>query len=305
MAIPDYQTVMLPLLRLIADGGEWGVRHATDRIADEFGLSEDERAELLPSGKQPVLRNRVGWAKTYMAKAGLIEATRRGFFRITETGRSVVAQNPERVDVSFLERFPEFVEFRNLRHDAKATGEEGKSTSEDSETPDERLRRAMRQLRSELKLDVLHQVKVMSPAFFEQLVIDLLVAMGYGGSHEDAGQAVGRSGDGGIDGVIKEDRLGLDAIYIQAKKWDANPIGRPEIQKFVGALHGQRARKGVFITTSRFSSEARSYVETIDTKIILLDGEELASLMIDNDVGVSTLETFELKRLDTDYFVED
>ncbi len=306
MAIPDYQTLMLPLLRLLGDGGEHRASDAVERLADEFGLTDEERTEHLASGPQTVMRNRVGWACTYMKKAGLISSPRRGCFTIAERGRSVLQTPPERIDVKYLERYPEFVAFRGAGREQLPVGvpTPGGEPGAPEATPEEALDRAYQLLRRGLELEVLEQVKAASAAFFEQLVVDLLVRMGYGGSLRDAGQAVGRSGDGGIDGIIKEDRLGLDVIYIQAKRWDTT-VGRPEIQKFAGALQGYRARKGVFLTTAAFSAEAVDFASRIDSKVVLIDGPTLAKYMIDHDVGVSPSRTYEVKRIDSDYFAEE
>jgi len=302
MAIPDYQTVMLPLLRFLKDGKEHNIGEVVDSLADEFNLSTEERQQLLGSGQQTVLRNRAGWARTYLKKAGLIESTRRGHFRITERGQSVLASKPERIDIKYLEQFPEFVAFRELRHESPDEALEPVTTSTDA-TPEEALDAAYGRLRLDLEAELLDHVKSASPSFFERLVVELLVRMGYGGTLRDAGQAVGKSGDGGIDGIIKEDRLGLDVIYIQAKRWDAS-VGRPEIQKFAGALQGHRARKGVFITTSSFSSDALEFASRIDSKIVLIDGATLAKHMIDHNVGVSVSRSYEVKKIDSDYFSE-
>jgi restriction system protein len=226
-------------------------------------LSAEERQQLLPSGASTVIGNRVGWARTYLKKAGLLESPRRGFFRLTDRGHEVLKGKPERVDVKFLERFPEFVAFRAVRHDRPTSNGGADADLNDNATPEEALETAYQRVRATLEAEVLERVKTASPAFFERLVVELLVAMGYGGSLRDAGQAVGRSGDGGIDGIIKEDRLGLDALYIQAKRWET-PVSRPEIQKFAGALQGHRARKGVFITTSSFTKDANEFVSMID-----------------------------------------
>lgn len=306
MAIPNYQALMLPILWFARDGKERSVREAIDRVSAELGLTEAERMQLLPSGQQPTIDNRVNWAVSYLKKAGVLEATRRAHFRITLRGKEILAEGPSRVDVRFLERFPEFVEFRNLRNTrSPAAGKASAETivSVEEETPQEEIESAYQKLRNELASEIIQQVMGCSPGFFERLVIDLLLRMGYGGTRRDAGEAIGRSGDGGIDGIIKEDRLGLDVIYIQAKRWQGS-VGRPEIQKFVGALQGQRARKGIFITTSSFTSEATHYVSFIDTKVILIDGELLANLMIDHGVGVTTAVTYEIKRVDSDYFAD-
>lgn len=303
MAIPDYQTLMLPLLRSLKDGSEHNIGEVVDALSEEFGLSAPERQQLLESGQQTVIRNRAGWARTYLKKAGLIEATRRGYFRITERGKTVLASKPQRIDVKFLERFPEFVAFRALRHEEVENSVETTAAPIDV-TPEEALDRAYQRLRIDLETEVLEQVKSASPSFFERLVVDLLVRMGYGGTLRDAGQAVGKSGDGGIDGIIKEDRLGLDVIYIQAKRWDGT-VGRPEIQKFAGALQGHRARKGVFITTSAFSADATDFASRLDSKIILIDGPALAKYMIDHNVGVSNSRSYDVKKIDSDYFSEE
>jgi restriction system protein len=303
MAIPDYQTLMLPLLRIASDGHEHRVRDALEQLASEFKLTDAERAELLPSGTAPYFDNRVGWARTYLKQAGLLSSPKRGTFQITEAGRQLLAKKPPRINIALLEQYPAFVEFKNRRKDevdqtAKARSEPPAS----DETPEDALAVAYGTLRRNLESELLDQVRASSPAFFERLVIDLLVAMGYGGSRQDAGRAIGRSADEGIDGIIKEDKLGLDAIYVQAKKWGDQTVGRPEIQKFAGALQGQRATKGVFITTSSFTREAEHFANSISSKIILIDGERLASLMIDHNVGVAPVGVYELKRVDSDYF---
>lgn len=303
MPIPDYQSLLLPVLRFLEDGEEHSLRETIDFLSGSLRLSEEEKRELLPSGRQPVFENRVGWARTYLKKAGLLEPTRRGFFRVTSNGRSVLASKPSRMDVKFLEQFPEFREFKALRR-TKTDGGDHEADKEPSVTPEEALEAAYLTLRNSLASDLLAQIKRSPPSLFEQLVIDLLVKMGYGGSRQDAGQVIGKSGDEGIDGIIKEDRLGLDTIYIQAKRWD-NTVSRPEIQKFAGALQGQRAKKGIFLTTADFSREARDFASKIESKIILIDGKELAKLLMDFDVGVSTANVYLLKKMDLDYFAED
>lgn len=309
MAIPDYQSIMLPLLSLAGDGETHQFRGSVEALARHFELTETERRVLLPSGKQPTFNNRVGWARTYMTKAGLLESPKRGLLRITDQGSRVLRENPPSINVRFLEQFEQFRAFRALRHDrevGESEGVVGTSSGETAaeETPEESLEGAFQTLRENLASEILGTVKKCSPEFFEQLVVDLLVHMGYGGSRREAGQAIGRSGDEGIDGIIKEDRLGLDIIYVQAKRWEA-VVGRPEVQKFAGALQGQRARKGIFITTSAFSREATDYAKQIETKIILIDGPKLAEYMIDHGVGVTTEATYELKRIDSDYFAEE
>jgi restriction system protein len=301
MAIPDFQSIMLPLLNLAADGKEHRYRDAVEKLADGFDLAEDERKALLPSGVDKIFSNRVGWAKTFLTKAALIDSIRRGFFRITNRGRDVLRQKPKRVDMKFLSQFPEYKEFRAIKNrKAKVAGK----AVEDSEveTPEERLESAHQNLRASLANELLLQLKASPPALFEKIVVELLVKMGYGGSRKDAGEAIGKSGDEGIDGIIKEDRLGLDIIYIQAKRWK-DAVGRAEIQKFVGALDGKHANKGIFITTAEFHDSAREYVKTISKKIVLIDGEELTQFMIDNGIGVTPVASFEVKKIDLDYFV--
>jgi len=301
MSIPDYQSIMLPLLKYASDTKEHSMRDATEVLAKEFNLTEQERREILPSGFQSIFNNRVGWARTYMGKAGLLEAPRRGYFKITPRGMEVLKQKPKEINVKFLKQFPEFVEFQTVR---KEDDSELDSEKVIEKTPEESLEFAYQKIRRDLATELLNRVKGSSPGFFERLVVELLVKMGYGGSRKDAGKAIGGSGDGGIDGIIKEDRLGLDIIYIQAKRWDGM-VGRPEIQKFVGALQGQRAKKGVFITTSRFSDDARDYASSIDSKVVLIDGVQLAQLMIDNEIGVSKIASYELKKIDSDYFSDE
>ena len=303
MAIPNYQTVMLPLLSLAADREEHRLRDAIEQLADHFDLTEDERKKLLPSGSQATFDNRVGWARTYMKKAGLLESPRRGYFRITDRGLQTLEQKPEMVNVKFLEQYPEFLEFKTRSNTESTTTEIDTTVPTEERTPREVMEDAYVTIRGGLIGELLEQVMHSSPSFFERLVVDLLVSMGYGGTRKDAGEAVGRSGDEGIDGIIKEDRLGLEVVYIQAKRW-RDTVGRPEIQRFVGALHGQNARKGVFITTSGFSNGAVQYAEGLSDKVVLIDGESLANLMIDHGVGVALEEAYEIKRVDFDYFNE-
>lgn len=293
---------MLPLLSFAGDQQEHSLRETIDTLGDEFSLNESERHELLPSGRQATFDNRVGWARTYLKKAGLVESTRHGYYQITDRGIKVLTDKPDAINAKFLKQFPEFREFQN---DSRKTDSTDASDQEGSkQTPEEVLEQAVQQLNNNLAIELVQTIKESSPAFFETLVIDLLVAMGYGGTRKDAGQTIGRSGDGGIDGIIKEDRLGLDVIYVQAKRWE-NSVARPEIQKFAGALQGMRAKKGVFITTSSFSSGARDYVSRIDSKIILIDGHQLAAFMIEHDVGVSPAASYIVKRIDIDYFADE
>lgn len=298
MAIPDFQTIMLPLLRFCADGKEHANQEALDALATEFGLTNDERKKLLPSGQQRVFDNRVAWARAHMKMALLIENPRRGIFRITGRGKSILEQSPPSIDLKFLRQFSEYVDARE-----KPKSDSSTVTAEEAQTPEEQIEQAYETLRENLAGELLQQLKSASPSFFEKVVVDVIVRMGYGGSLKDAGQAIGRSGDEGIDGVINEDRLGLDSIYIQAKRWEGT-VSRPEIQKFAGALQGKRATKGVFITTSDFSEGSRDFASNISSKIILIDGKQLADLMIEYGVGVSTIVTYELKKLDSDFFVE-
>jgi restriction system protein len=290
---------MLPLLDFAADGKEHSLREAIDALANQYRLTPEERRELLPSGRQATFDNRVGWSRTYLNKAGILISTKRGHFQITPRGESVLAQRPTKINVAFLRQYPEFIEFQQGQNK-----ETGTAHAEASEliTPEESIESAYQRARAGLAVEVLQAVKDCSPEFFERLVVDLLVRMGYGGTRVDAGRAIGKSGDGGIDGIINEDRLGLDVVYIQAKRWDSTSVGRPEIQKFAGALQGQRAKKGIFLTTSTFSRDAYDYVSRIDSKIVLIDGETIAELMIDYGVGVNSIATYELKRIDTDYF---
>jgi restriction system protein len=299
MAIPDYQSIMLPLLRFAADGKEHSLRETIEALADHLELTDAERRVLLPSGRQPTFDNRVGWARTYITKAGLLESTRRGHYRITQRGLEVLERNPPAIRTSFLRQFPEFVEFQTSRRDTE--DKEAVEDTDEPETPEEGIEAAYQAMRQALAVELLQTIMKSPPSFFERLVIDLLVRMGYGGTRKDAGQAIGKSGDGGIDGIIKEDRLGLDVVYVQAKRWDGN-VGRPEIQKFAGALQGQRAMKGVFITTSSFTQAAQDYVSRIGSKIVLIDGNMLTELMIDHNIGVTPVASYEIKQIDSDYF---
>jgi restriction system protein len=307
MALPDYQSLMLPLLRYagVADG-EITTNKAVEVLAQELNLTEEDLKQMLPSGTQFTFVNRVGWAATYMKKARLLEPTRRGYYRITERGRELLAKQPKVINNKTLEEYPEFLEFKKLKGTMAKNGEEEIKLISDvfTTTPSESLEFAYKNLRDELADELLDKLKEISPTFFERVVVELLVKMGYGGSRFDAGRAIGKSGDGGIDGIIKEDKLGLDVIYIQAKRWDKTPVGKPDVMQFAGALHGQKANKGIFITTSRFTDEARSYVSQIGSKIVLIDGEQLTNLMIENDVGVSTVSLYPVKKVDNDYFDE-
>ncbi|TRU27898.1 MAG: restriction endonuclease [Microcystis aeruginosa Ma_MB_S_20031200_S102] len=307
MPIPDFQSIMLPLLKILADGKVYKYREIFEALVREFQVTEAERKEMLPSGQQEIFANRVGWAKTYLKKAGLIDSPQRATFVISEKGKEILSQNPARIDTKFLRQFPEFQEFTRVnKQNETITLESNLSTSDQEQNPEELLENSYQEIRQALATDLLSILRKLSPDAFEKLVVELLVKMGYGGSIRDAGKAVGKSGDQGIDGIIKEDRLGLDIIYIQAKRWaDNNAVGRPEIQKFVGALAGQGAKKGIFITTSYFTQEALEYAPRNEIKIVLIDGEELGQLMIDYNLGVSTQKIYEIKRIDHDYFGDE
>ncbi|OPF15755.1 restriction endonuclease [Microcystis aeruginosa KW] len=307
MPIPDFQSIMLPLLKILADGKVYKYREIIEALVREFQVTEAERKEMLPSGQQEIFANRVGWAKTYLKKAGLIDSPQRATFVISEKGKEILSQNPARIDAKFLRQFPEFQEFNRVnKQNETITLESNLSTSDQEQNPEELLENSYQEIRQALATDLLFILRKLSPDAFEKLVVELLVKMGYGGSIRDAGKAVGKSGAQGIDGIIKEDRLGLDIIYIQAKRWaDNNAVGRPEIQKFVGALAGQGAKKGIFITTSYFTQEALEYAPRNEIKIVLIDGEELGQLMIDYNLGVSTQKIYEIKRIDHDYFGDE
>ncbi|PPD58094.1 restriction endonuclease [Dehalogenimonas etheniformans] len=301
MPIPDYQTIMLPLLTLISDGKEHTLQDSIASLGNQFHLMPEDLRKVLPSGRQAVFHNRVGWARTYMKKAGLIESTKRGSFKITNRGKEVLKAKPNSINAKYLEQFKEFQDFKKLGHEKPKTPKPPDKTT--AVTPQEALENAYNELNSALADELLQKIKDSDPGFFENTVIELLVQMGYGGSIKDAGQVVGKSGDEGIDGTIKEDKLGLDVIYIQAKRWEGT-VSRPEVQKFAGALQGQRAKKGIFITTSGFSDEAERYAQQIESKIVLIDGAKLTELMIEHNIGVSPVVSYNLKRLDSDYFSE-
>ena len=302
--IPDFQSVMRPVLASVADGHACPLAEVRQRVAGALGLSEAERRQLLPSGRQTVINNRVGWARTYLNKAGLLVIPERGMVQITERGREALASGPERITVRWLKQFPEFEAFHAHRPEDAAAGREGDEAPDADTTPDEQLEAAYTSLRESLADELLAQVRAGSPTFFEQVVVDLMLAMGYGGSRKGAGQATQATNDDGIDGFINEDKLGLDVIYLQAKRW-SQTVHRPEIDKFIGALTRQRARKGVFITTSDFSSGAREAATGLDMRVVLIDGRELAQLMIQHNLGVSTREVYEVKQIDSDYFTEE
>jgi restriction system protein len=303
MPIPDFQSVMRPILAAVANGVPQSLGSVREHIAKEFQLSEAERSERLPSGKQTVINNRVGWARTYLNKAGLLSIPAKGMVQITERGRQALDSGPPRITVTWLKQYPEFAVF-HATNPAESSVSVLQREPVEQATPDEQLAAAHQALMQSLAEDLLAQVRNASPTFFEQLVVDLMIAMGYGGSRKEAGQATQQTNDDGIDGIIKEDKLGLDVIYLQAKRW-SNTVHRPEIDKFIGALTRQRARKGVFITTSDFSNGAREAAMSLDIKVVLIDGGELARLMVDNNLGCNVKQVYEVKHLDSDYFVED
>lgn len=301
MAVPDYQTLMLPVLQVAGDGQEHVIGETVEIIASNFGLTDADRNELLPSGRQFRFDNRVHWARSYLKQAALLESTGRGKFRITQRGLEVLESNPAYINVKYLDQFPEFREFKSRSSRSQIPQE---IEEEAVHTPEEILEESYQSLRDELAQELISRVMACSPRFFERLVVDLLVAMGYGGSRRDAGERIGQSGDGGVDGIIKEDRLGLDVVYIQAKRWEGT-VGRPVVQGFAGSLEGFRARKGVLITTSSFTKDAKDYVDRIEKKIVLIDGEQLAQYMIDYGIGVAEVATYTVKKADLDYFGED
>lgn len=304
MAIPDYQTIMLPLLTFMADQKEHNVREMIDYLAGEFQLTDEEKRRLLPSGNDIIFDNKVKWARLYIGKAGLLEPAKRGYWKVTKSGLQTLSQNPSRVDLKFLEQFHPYQEWKQTFSKGIIQDTSSQAKVAEEQTPEEALEYGYQQIRNELAQQLLSQVKNASPKFFEKLVVDLLVKMGYGGTIRDAAKVVGGVGDEGIDGVIKEDRLGLDTIYVQAKRWQGT-VGHPELMKFVGALKGQKANKGVFITTSKFTNAAIDYVSKIDSRVVLIDGEQLAEYMIDFHIGVSPIATYEIERMDSDYFIEE
>lgn len=301
---------MLPVLRLAAEG-EQRVAGVVDRVADELGIGLTERKEMLPSGRQRVLHNRIHWAKFYLSKAGLLASPSRGKFIVTEQGRALLASNPDRIDVALLLQYPEFHDFYKGGDysDTDAAEADGVSTLSGPDiataTPEEQIEAAYQALQSALRADLLDRISQNSPEFFEKLIVELLVAIGYGGSHKNAAMQLGRSGDGGVDGVVNEDRLGLDRVYIQAKRYATSAVGRPDVQSFVGSLVGLGASKGVFVTTSTFSSQARDFVRHLTQRVILIDGQQLTELMIEHSVGIRTSRAIEFKRLDEDFFTEE
>ena len=302
MSVPDYQTLMLPVLQVAQDGNEHTMSEVVQILADAFHLTSEDRSELLPSGQQYRFDNRVHWARSYLKQAGLLQSTGRGKFRITERGLNVLGSSPAYINQAFLQQFPEFLEFKNRSSKTETISEA--DVPETTQTPEEILEASYQNLRNKLVQEIIERIMSCSPRFFERLVVDLLVRMGYGGSRKDAGRAIGQSGDGGVDGIINEDRLGLDVVYIQAKRWEST-VGRPIVQAFAGSLEGFRAKKGVMITTSSYSKDALDYVGRIEKRIVLIDGEQLAQYMIDYGVGVAEMVTYTVKRIDLDYFDEE
>jgi len=300
MRIPKYHEIMLPLLKLASDNKNYSLSDAIEILVTDFNLTNDDKRELLPSGKQYKFNNRVGWARTYLKKAGLIESPERGLFKITEKGHQVLSQKPKIIDKNLLMKYPNFQEFQSRKKDTSDV-----EVNDKDNTPEEIIDSTFQEIKESLASELLENIKSTTDSYFEKIVVKLLIKMGYGGSIIDAGKAIGKSGDGGIDGIIKEDKLGLDVIYIQAKKWSDTHVGRPEIQKFAGSLDMHHANKGVFLTTSKFTSDAKDFVNKIQKKIILIDGNKLAHYMIDYNLGVSNIAEYELKKIDTDYFIDD
>lgn len=308
MSIPTFDEFLLPFLELLSEHGRLSLKQARGHLAERLNVSEEAQRELLPSGKQRRFDNRVGWAQTYLSKAGLTRSVSRGVYELTPDGRELVANRPGALDLSALRRFESFRAWEEMsRRGAPSRSAPATEANEDPETPEEAIEEAFGVLRANLTDELAEALQGVSWGRFEDIVIDALLALGYGGSRAGAGHAFRKSGDGGVDGVINEDRLGLSKIYVQAKRYaPENRVGRPDVQAFVGSLLGQRAKQGVFITTSSFSSEAANYVESLhDQRVILIDGEQLAEYMIDHDVGVNEHERFVIKRLDRDYFEED
>lgn len=303
MAIPDYETCMLPLLRLLSDGQIHAMRELTVQIANHFALTDEERQRMLPSGQQSYISNRVGWAKSFLKKAGLLENPLRGKVRISAEGRSVLAAPPATIDCEYLKRYPAFVEFVQNRHNSTQADHTSVDSQQRERTPEELMESAYSEIRDALAEDLLVQVMNCNPTFFERLVLELLIAMGYGGALPESSSHIGRSRDGGIDGIINEDKLGLDIICVQAKRW-TDSVGRPIVQAFAGSMEAHRAKKGVLISTSTFSRDALDFVDRIERKIVLIDGTKLAQLMIDYNIGVATAKTYAVKKIDSDYFVD-
>lgn len=293
---------MLPFLQFTADGKEHHISELFDHLSQLFSLTEHDLKELLPSGRETRFKNRVYWTRVHLGQAKLLDATGRGRFRITDRGQQLLKTKPARVDMKVLDQYPEFQEFRGKAHSQEEPAAPSVQEGNAEQSPEEQLESSYQLLRQQLAQGILSQVRQSPPEFFEQLVVDLLVAMGYGGSRADAGQAIGQSGDGGIDGIIKEDRLGLDIVYLQAKRWEAS-VGSPEVRNFTGSLEGHGAQKGVLITTSKFTRDAIEFARRLQQKkLVLIDGEKLAELMMDFGVGVNCVATYTVQKIDPDYF---
>jgi restriction system protein len=302
MAIPDFQSIMLPLLRLIEDGKEYTNSELLEKLEKYFSLTEQEKNTLLASGRQKIFVNRVAWAKSHLKQARLLESSTRGVYKITERGKKLLGMGPEKITAKYLMNYPEYKEFRTGKSDVDKHVME--LNGEEEKTPQEYIDFGYAKMVQQLSSELMETIGKSSSFFFEKLVMDLVLAMGYGGSQNEAGALTGKSSDEGVDGIVNEDKLGLEVIYLQAKRWDG-VVGRPELQKFAGALLGKKARKGIFITTSTFTKEAQEFSKSIDAKIVLIDGKRLTELMIEHNVGVSVLQRYEIKRLDSDYFSED
>jgi restriction system protein len=302
--VPNFQQLMLPVLQSAANAnGETSVSELADKIAAQLKLTEEDVEQLLPSGKQTVFKNRLNWAKSYMGKAGLVESTRRGYFRVTPRGYELLASSPKYIDVSVLSTIPEFAAWTSEERKSEVADEPQEVISQID--PEEQMAVSFTKLTKSLSSDLIERIHSFSPSFFERLIIDLLLAMGYGGGRAEMGRSLGKSGDGGIDGVIKEDELGLDVVYVQAKRYAAdNAVPVREVRDFIGSLEGHRASKGVFVTTSTFPTSARDFVDRVSKRVILIDGAELARLMIRHNVGVRIKEVYEIKKIDEDYFSE-
>lgn len=306
MAVPKYNEFMIPILKLCSDKKEYSLKDVIEIMSNEFNLSEADKNEMLPSGTQTTLYNRIGWAKTYLIRANLIEKVNRGTFKITHRGLEFLKNETSTVDIILLKQNKDLQEYQSISFDKLTAEADNIAEIQKTITPEESFEYGYSNIIDNLSYEILEKLKTVSPSKFERIVVELLVKMGYGGSFKEAaGQVVGKSGDEGIDGIIKEDKLGLDFIYIQAKRWkEINVVSRPEIQKFAGALLGKKSKKGIFITTSRYSKEAEEYVKSIDASIILLDGEKLARLMIENNLGTTIINTYEIKKIDNDYYEE-
>jgi len=300
MGIPDYQSLMLPLLQYLSDGKERNIREVIDYLSSKFKLSEEEKDELLPSGKQPIMDNRVGWARTYLLKAGLLFSPQRSYIEISDRGLNVLKQNPKEINIKFLEQFPEFIEFRTIKKESSTKNTNNKEEMEDI-TPDELMEKGYSSIYANLTQELLVKLRSVDPYYFEKIVVDLIDAMGYG-----KGKVTQKSGDGGVDGIIYQDKLGLEQIYIQAKRYnEKNSIGISTLRSFVGTLDEAGVNKGIFITTSHFPKEAENFVKRCSKNIILIDGEELSRLMIENNVGVNTTKRYEIKKVDVDFFSDE